>query len=63
MDRGRDGCDGENIEKFMPRILASVPMGEAGEPRHIGDAMVYLCSEAARSISGIEFNVDGGQLA
>lgn len=54
---------GENIEKFMPRILASVPMGEAGEPRHIGDAMVYLCSEAARSISGIEFNVDGGQLA
>jgi len=54
---------GDNIDEFMPRILASVPMGEAGEPRHIGDAMVYLCSESARSITGIEFNVDGGQLA
>ncbi len=52
---------GDNVDEFLPRILAHVPFGEAGEPRHIGDAMVYLCSEAARSISGIEFNVDGGQ--
>ncbi len=54
---------GDNVEEFKPRLLANVPFGEFGEPRNVADAMVFLCSDAARSITGIEFNVDGGQCA
>jgi len=40
----------------------SIPMGRAGEPREIADAMIYLASDASSYVTGQTFAVDGGAL-
>jgi NAD(P)-dependent dehydrogenase (short-subunit alcohol dehydrogenase family) len=42
------------------RVLARTPMGHLGTPSDIGDAALFLSSEAARYITGIVMPVDGG---
>jgi gluconate 5-dehydrogenase len=42
------------------RILQRTPMGRFGEPEDIGHAAVYLCSPAARFVTGVLLPVDGG---
>lgn len=42
------------------KILGRTPMGHFGEAEDIGWAAVYLCSPAARFITGIVLPVDGG---
>lgn len=42
------------------KILSRTPMGRFGEPDDIGWAAVYLCSPAARFITGTLLPVDGG---
>jgi len=54
---------GDKVEEFKPRLLAKIPCGTFGEPRHVAAACVYLASDEARNVTGIELNVDGGQLA
>lgn len=44
-------------------ILARTPMQRWGEPEDIGGAAVFLCSEAARFITGAILPVDGGYAA
>ncbi|WP_433490121.1 SDR family NAD(P)-dependent oxidoreductase [Nocardia grenadensis] len=42
--------------------LATVPLGRLGDPEaDIGPAVVFLCSDAARYITGHTLAVDGGQ--
>ena len=41
-------------------ILSRTPMQRWGEPGDIGGAAVFLCSEAARFITGVILPVDGG---
>src|ERR1700733_11100505 len=41
-------------------ILSRTPMQRWGEPGDIGGAVVFLCSEAARFITGAILPVDGG---
>jgi NAD(P)-dependent dehydrogenase (short-subunit alcohol dehydrogenase family) len=43
-------------------ILESIPMGRWGEPEDIADAALFLCSPAARYITGATLVVDGGLL-
>lgn len=43
-------------------ILARTPMRRWGEPADIGGAVVFLCSEAARFVTGSILPVDGGYL-
>lgn len=43
-------------------ILQSIPMGRWGEPEDIADAALFLCSPAARYITGATLVVDGGLL-
>jgi len=54
---------GDNVEEFKPRLLAKIPFAAFGEPRHVASACVYLASDEACNVTGIELNVDGGQLA
>jgi 3(or 17)beta-hydroxysteroid dehydrogenase len=54
---------GDNVEEFKPRLLANIPYGDFGEPANVAAACVYLASDEARNVTGVEFNVDGGQLA
>jgi NAD(P)-dependent dehydrogenase (short-subunit alcohol dehydrogenase family) len=42
------------------RILARTPLGGFGEPNDVGAAAVYLCSPAAKFVTGAVLPVDGG---
>jgi 3-oxoacyl-[acyl-carrier protein] reductase len=41
-------------------IVTSIPLGRWGEPADIADAALFLCSHAARYITGAILVVDGG---
>ena len=51
---------GPKAEEMKPGIAARIPWGEAGESEHVGDACAFLCTDAAKYITGCEFNIDGG---
>lgn len=44
-------------------FLAKIPLGEWGEPKDVGSLAVYLCTDAARFITGTDIVIDGGWLA
>ena len=44
-------------------ILERIPAGRWGDPEDIGGTAAYLCSRAARYVTGAVLNVDGGWLA
>jgi NAD(P)-dependent dehydrogenase (short-subunit alcohol dehydrogenase family) len=41
-------------------IKAAIPMGDMGEPEDIAHGSLFLCSDLARYITGIEMPIDGG---
>jgi 3-oxoacyl-[acyl-carrier protein] reductase len=47
----------ENRAKF----LATIPLGRFSHPRDIANAAVFLASDAADFLTGMEFMVDGGR--
>jgi gluconate 5-dehydrogenase len=42
------------------RVLSRAPLGRLGEPDDVGWAVVYLCSPAAKFVTGSSLVVDGG---
>lgn len=40
-----------------------VPLGRMSEPSDIANAAIYLASDEAAFVSGVNFPVDGGRLA
>jgi NAD(P)-dependent dehydrogenase (short-subunit alcohol dehydrogenase family) len=42
------------------RVFARTPMKKMGQPEDIGWGAVYLASEAARFVTGINLPIDGG---
>jgi len=44
----------------MNRAMARTPMGKFGLPADIGDAALFLASDAAKYITGVVLPVDGG---
>lgn len=57
-DMSRKALDGDPQRK--ERILRRTPMARLGEPNDIGMAAVYLCSPAAKFVTGVVLPVDGG---
>ncbi|CAD5371411.1 4-formylbenzenesulfonate dehydrogenase TsaC1/TsaC2 [Rubrivivax sp. A210] len=58
------------LEKFMGvpdtpenrvRFLATIPLGRLCRPSDVANAALYLASDAAEFISGVEFPVDGAR--
>jgi len=43
-----------------PELLKMLPGGKLGEPRYIGEAAVWLCSDLSEWVSGDSIVVDGG---
>jgi gluconate 5-dehydrogenase len=54
----RKALDGDTAR--TNKILSRTPMGRFGEPEDIGRAAVFLCSPAAKFITGVVLPVDGG---
>ncbi len=54
------------IEEQWPggveRWKSAAPLGRLGTPADVGDACVFLCSDLARWITGVDLVVDGGVL-
>jgi NAD(P)-dependent dehydrogenase (short-subunit alcohol dehydrogenase family) len=44
------------------RFLARIPLGAFQEPEDIADAVLFLASDRARQITGVQLPVDGGLL-
>lgn len=52
----------ENPERYA-QIMARVPMGRWAEPDEIADPILFLCSDAARYMTGTMMPVDGGYIS
>lgn len=46
----------------MAAGFAPCPVGRAGQPHEIADAVAFLCSDRANYITGQNLRVDGGYL-
>lgn len=44
----------------LERLRGRIPLRDLNEPQDIADAVVFLCSDRARMITGTNLNVDGG---
>lgn len=54
----RKAMDGDEPRKN--KVLSRTQMGRFGDPEDIGNAVVYLCSPAAKFVTGVVLPVDGG---
>jgi NAD(P)-dependent dehydrogenase (short-subunit alcohol dehydrogenase family) len=54
---------GENAHLAEQQYISLEPIGRLGRPEEIGEAAVWLCSEAASFVVGHAMAVDGGYLA
>jgi len=57
-DMSRKALDNDPERKN--KILSRTPMGHLGDPADIGWAAVYLCSPAAKFVTGAVLPIDGG---
>lgn len=44
----------------LEKISSAIPLGRLADATEVADAVVYLCSESARSITGAVINISGG---
>jgi NAD(P)-dependent dehydrogenase (short-subunit alcohol dehydrogenase family) len=51
----------EQQQSFLESLAATVPLGRVADPDEIAKAAVFLASDAASFVTGVEFFVDGGQ--
>ena len=68
MQHGGDMPPGGNsIDEIMTETrtvaAAATPLGFSGSPEDIAEGVLYLCSEAARFVTGSELVIDGGVFA
>lgn len=49
-------------EQVMQKWLADIPQGRLGEPEDVVGLVVFLCTDAARYITGQSMNIDGGKV-
>ena len=47
-------------EETVEKLTQSVPIGSLGTPRDVAYAAAYLCSPAARYLTGVTLDVNGG---
>ncbi len=52
---------GKTPQQIEQEALATIPMGRLAEPEELAAAVVFLCSEQAAYINGINLPVDGGR--
>ena len=50
-------------KESLDQLTAAEPVGRAGKPEEIAEAVAWLCSEAASFVTGVALPVDGGWVA
>ncbi|MDF2643467.1 MAG: putative oxidoreductase [Pseudomonas sp.] len=55
------GPDADQQQGFLDLAASTIPMGRVGEPDEIASAALFLASDDASFVNGIELFVDGGQ--
>lgn len=50
----------QQVADYVERVSAEIPAGRVGSTQDIGDALVFLASDASTYIRGIDLVVDGG---
>lgn len=50
-----------SAEKAHQAMIDSIPLGHLIQPEDIGYAALFLASDEAKNITGVDFNVDGGR--
>ena len=54
------GTDAGQQQGFLDHLASMIPMGRVGDPDEIAKAAVFLASDDASFVNGIELFVDGG---
>ena len=54
------GADPQQIEALRNHMRSAVPMKRMGEPEEVARAVLFLASEEASFITGVDLYVDGG---
>ncbi len=52
---------GEDTPQVREKFLSTIPLGRFSTPEDIGNAALFLCSDAAAMITGVAMEVDGGR--
>lgn len=52
---------GEDTPEMRAKFLATIPLGRFSQPRDMGNAACFLCSDEASMITGVALEVDGGR--
>jgi NAD(P)-dependent dehydrogenase (short-subunit alcohol dehydrogenase family) len=58
----RDALAGASPGTAKSKRIAALPLERQGRPEDIGNAVVFLASDAADWVTGQTLNVDGGQV-
>lgn len=57
---GQSGTTGRTPTELRAELAAQAPLGRFTEPEDVADAIVFLASDEARSITGEDLNVNAG---
>ena len=58
---GKDmGWSEEYVRGYVERVTKEIPANRVGTAEDIGNAVIYLSSEAGSFVNGVELTVDGG---